>query len=59
MLKMNWRELPIEIDMHVSILPIVFSCCVILHNLLLQKDNNIDVNELIRLLQIDMDDDLQ
>jgi hypothetical protein len=47
LLKENWREMGRKTDLHVTIVPDVFKCCCILHNLTIQQ-GIIDVEEVMR-----------
>jgi hypothetical protein len=47
LLKENWREMGRKTDLHISIVPDVFYCCCILHNLTIQK-GIVDIEEVMR-----------
>lgn len=59
MMKLNWGEMLVKTNMHVTIVRDMFMCSCILHNLLIQKDDDINVEELMRSMQIDFDNDVQ
>jgi hypothetical protein len=47
LLKENWLEVGKKMDLHVSIVPDIFYCCCILHNLTIQR-GIVDVEEVMR-----------
>jgi hypothetical protein len=47
LLKENWREMGRKTDLHVSIVPDVFYCCCILHNLIIRQ-GIVDVEDIMR-----------
>jgi hypothetical protein len=47
LLKENWGEMGKRTDLHVTLVPDVFYCCCILHNLIL-KQGTVDMQELLR-----------
>jgi hypothetical protein len=58
LLKESWRILLNRCDLHVKIIPNVFVCCCILHNLLLQR-KEVDVKELMRRMVLEFDNEMQ
>lgn len=58
LLKENWRILLNKCDLFVKIIPNVFVCCCIMHNLLLQREE-VDVEELMRRMVIEFDNNME
>jgi hypothetical protein len=58
LLKESWRILLNKCDLHVKIIPNVFVCCCILHNLLLQLEE-VDVEELICRMVVEFDNNME
>lgn len=58
MMKEGWRELLAKTDMHVSIVLNMFVWCYILYNLIIKKDCEVNVDELVRRMQVNFKEDL-
>jgi hypothetical protein len=58
-MKEDWRELLAKTDIHVNIVPDMFVCCCIIYNLNIKNDCEVDVDELVRRIQVDFEEDLR
>jgi hypothetical protein len=57
LLKENWREMGKKIDLHITIVPDVFYCCCILHNLTIQQ-GLVDVEEIMRRIALEAEEEV-
>jgi hypothetical protein len=57
LLKENWCEMGKKTDLHVTIVPDVFYCCYILHNLT-SRQGIVDVEEVMRRIRLEADEEV-
>ena len=58
LLKENWREMGKRTDLNITIVPDVFYCCCILHNMTI-KQGSVDVEELMRRIRVEAEEEVR